>query len=78
MGAYPAGRVGIGEKPISQVLCSPGVTEVTREDHEAVGKNTSQDAETVAAALSVSLSPKEFPGTWARAHIPGLAGVLAG
>lgn len=44
-----------------QVLCSPGVTEDTGEDHDAVRQTTSQDADTAAAALSGSLSPREVP-----------------
>lgn len=78
-GALRAGKHVWGKSvvPTPQVLCSPGVTEDTREYHDAVRQTTSQDADPAAAALSESLFPREVPGAGS-VHIPGLAGVLAG
>lgn len=62
-GALRAGKHVWGKSvvPTPQVLCQPGVTEDTREAHDAVRQTTSQDGDTAAAALSESLSPREYP-----------------
>lgn len=69
--------LGKSVDPTPQVLCSPGVPKVAREDCDVVRQNTSPHSDTAAAAIGMSMSPREVQEMRAGGCIPGLAGFLA-